>query len=89
VLDNNGKVNALGGKYEGLDRYEARKVIIEDLEKGGYLVRTEDHQHNVGTCYRCHSDVEPIISAQWFVRMEPLAKEAIRVCRGRGNKICP
>ncbi len=89
VLDDNGKVNVLGGKYEGLDRYEARKVIIEDLEKGGYLVRTEDHQHNVGTCYRCHSDVEPIISAQWFVRMEPLAKEAIRVVEDGETKFVP
>ncbi|NCC68457.1 MAG: valine--tRNA ligase, partial [Clostridia bacterium] len=89
VLDDNGKVNALGGKYEGLDRYEARKVIIEDLEKGGYLVKVEEHQHNVGTCYRCHSDVEPIISAQWFVRMEPLAKEAIRVVEDGETKFVP
>ncbi len=68
-----------GGKYDGLDRYEARKVILADLEAGGYLVKTEDHVHNVGTCYRCGTDVEPITSAQWFVKMEPLAKEAIRV----------
>ena len=78
VLDDNGKVNALGGKYEGLDRYEARKQIVADLEAGGYLVKIEDHAHNVGTCYRCHNDVEPIISAQWFVKMKPLAEEAIR-----------
>ena len=78
VLDDNGKVNALGGKYEGLDRYEARKQIVADLEEGGYLVKIEDHAHNVGTCYRCHNDVEPIISAQWFVKMKPLAEEAIR-----------
>jgi len=78
VLDDNGKVNALGGKYEGLDRYEARKQIVADLEAGGYLVKIEDHAHNVGTCYRCHNDVEPIISAQWFVKMKTLAEEAIR-----------
>ena len=78
VLDDNGKVNALGGKYEGLDRYEARKQIVADLEAGGYLVKIDDHAHNVGTCYRCHNDVEPIISAQWFVKMKPLAEEAIR-----------
>jgi len=78
VLDDNGKINALGGKYEGLDRYEARKQIVADLEAGGYLVKIEDHAHNVGTCYRCHNDVEPIISAQWFVKMKPLAEEAIR-----------
>ena len=78
VLDDNGKVNALGGKYQGLDRYEARKQIVADLEEQGYLVKIEDHAHNVGTCYRCHNDVEPIISAQWFVKMQPLAEEAIR-----------
>ncbi len=78
VLDDNGKVNENGGKYQGLDRYEARKQIIADLDAGGYLVKTEDYSHNVGTCYRCHNDVEPIISAQWFVKMQPLAEEAMR-----------
>ena len=78
VLDDNGKVNALGGKYEGMDRYDARKKIVADLEEQGYLVKIEDHAHNVGTCYRCHKDVEPIISAQWFVKMKTLADEAIR-----------
>ncbi len=89
VLDDNGKVNALGGKYEGLDRYEARRQIVKDLEEGGYLVRIEDHAHNVGTCYRCHNDVEPIISAQWFVRMKPLAEEAIRVVREGETRFVP
>ena len=89
VLDDNGKVNALGGKYEGLDRYDARKQIVADLEEGGYLVKIEDHAHNVGTCYRCHNDVEPIISAQWFVRMKPLAEEAIRVVRDGETKFVP
>ncbi|MBU5434220.1 valine--tRNA ligase [Pseudoflavonifractor sp. MSJ-37] len=79
VLDDNGKVNANGGKYEGMDRYEARKAVIADLDQMGLLEKTEDHAHNVGTCYRCGTDVEPIISAQWFVKMEPLAKEALRV----------
>ncbi len=78
VLNDNGVVNEFGGKYEGLDRYEARKQIVADLQEGGFLVRIEEHAHNVGTCYRCHNDVEPIISAQWFVRMKPLAEEAIR-----------
>jgi len=78
VLNDNGVVNEYGGKYEGLDRYEARKQIVSDLEEQGYLVKIEDHAHNVGTCYRCHNDVEPIISAQWFVKMKPLAEEAIR-----------
>ena len=80
VLDDNGCVS-FEGKYFGMDRYEARKVIVEDLEAQGYLVKVEPHQHNVGTCYRCHSDVEPIISAQWFVKMGPLAKPAIDVVR--------
>ena len=89
VLDDNGKVNNLGGKYEGMDRYEARKAIVADLEAGGYLVRVEEYSHNVGTCYRCHKDVEPIISAQWFVKMEPLAKEAIRVVKDEETKFVP
>ena len=78
ILDNDARI-INGGKYDGLDRYEARKVILADLETGGYLVKTEEHVHNVGTCYRCGTDVEPITSAQWFVKMEPLAREAIRV----------
>jgi len=78
VLNDNGVVNELGGKYEGMDRYNARKQIVADLEEQGYLVKIEDHAHNVGTCYRCHKDVEPIISAQWFVAMKTLADEAIR-----------
>ena len=68
-----------GGKYDGMDRYEARKAIVEDLEAGGYLVKIEKHTHNVGTCYRCGTTVEPITSPQWFVKMKPLAKEAIKV----------
>ena len=89
VLDDNGKVNELGGKYEGLDRYDARKQIVADLQEGGYLVKIDDHAHNVGTCYRCHKDVEPIISAQWFVKMKPLAKEAIRVVKEGETKFVP
>ena len=81
VLDNNAKMNENGGKYVGMDRYEARKQIIADLEELGLLEKIEEHVHNVGTCYRCGSDVEPMVSAQWFVRMEPLAKEAIRVVK--------
>lgn len=77
VLDENAKINENGGKYQGMDRYEARKQIVEDLQAGGYLVKIEDHMHNVGTCYRCKTDVEPMTSKQWFVRMAPLAKPAI------------
>ena len=89
VLDDEGKVNELGGKYQGLDRYEARKQIVADLETQGYLVKVEDYSHNVGTCYRCHNDVEPIISAQWFVKMKPLAEEAIRVVKDGETKFVP
>ncbi len=89
VLDDNGVVNNYGGKYEGMDRYEARKAIVADLEAQGYLVKAEDYSHNVGTCYRCHNDVEPIISAQWFVKMKPLAEEALRVVRDGETMFVP
>ena len=79
VLDDHGVVNENGGPYEGMDRYECRKQVVADLEAMGLLESVQDYSHNVGTCYRCHNDVEPIISAQWFVKMEPLAKEALRV----------
>ncbi len=89
VLDDNGRINQLGGKYQGMDRYEARKAIIADLEALGLLEKTQDHQHNVGTCYRCHSDVEPLISAQWFVKMGPLAQEAMQVVKEGKTRFVP
>ena len=89
VLDDNGKVVEGYGRYSGMDRYEARKAIVADLEEQGYLVKVEEHTHNVGTCYRCGTDVEPIISAQWFVKMEPLAKEALRVVNEGEVKFVP
>ena len=89
VLDDDGKINENGGKYQGLDRYEARKVIVEDLERLGLLDKITDHTHNVGTCYRCGTDVEPLISAQWFVKMEPLAREALRVVNEGEVKFVP
>ena len=89
VLDDKGVMNEFGGKYQGMDRYDARKAIVADLEEQGYLVKVEDYSHNVGTCYRCHRDVEPIISAQWFVKMQPLAKEAIRVVKEGETKFVP
>ena len=89
VLDDKGVVNENGGKYQGLDRYEARKQIVADLEAQGYLVKVEPYNHNVGTCYRCHRDVEPIISAQWFVKMKPLAEEALRVVNDGETKFVP
>ncbi|MCI7472799.1 MAG: valine--tRNA ligase [Clostridiales bacterium] len=89
VLDDNGKVVEGYGRYSGMDRYEARKAIVADLEAGGWLVKVEPHQHNVGTCYRCHNDVEPLISAQWFVKMKPLAEEALRVVNEGEVKFVP
>ena len=89
VLDDNGCVNELGGKYCGMDRYDARKAVVADLDALGLLEKIEDHQHNVGTCYRCGNDVEPIVSAQWFVKMKPLAEEAIRSVREGETKFVP
>ena len=88
-IGDDGKINENGGPYEGMDRYECRKAIVKDLEEQGYLVKTEPYSHNVGTCYRCHNDVEPLISAQWFVKMEPLAKEALRVVKNGEVKFVP
>ena len=89
VIADDGTINENGGKYCGMDRYECRKAVIEDLDKLGLLEKTEDYTHNVGTCYRCHNDVEPIISAQWFVKMQPLAKEALRVVNEGETKFVP
>ena len=89
VLNDDGTVNENGGKYCGMDRYECRKAIVADLEAEGYLVKTEPYSHNVGTCYRCHNDVEPLISAQWFVKMKPLAEEAIRIIKDGTIKFVP
>lgn len=77
------------GKYSGMDRNEARKAIVEDLEAEGALIKTEDYSHNVGTCYRCGSSIEPRISMQWFVNMEPLAKPAVDVVKEGKVKFVP
>ena len=78
-----------GGKYNGMDRYDARKAIVADLEEQGYLVKVEPYSHNVGTCYRCGTVVEPLISPQWFVKMKPLAKAAIEVVKDGRIKFVP
>ncbi|MCH5353370.1 MAG: valine--tRNA ligase, partial [Acutalibacter sp.] len=77
VMDDGGVINENGGKYAGMPGMEARKQIVKDLEAGGYLVRVEPIKHNVGTCCRCHTVVEPRVSTQWFVKMEPLARPAV------------
>lgn len=75
--------------YAGMDRYDARRAIVKDLDEGGYLLRVEDHSHNVGTCYRCGTTVEPRVSLQWFVKMEPLAGPAIEAVRSGKIKFVP
>ena len=76
-------------KYAGMDRFEARKAIVADLEAGGYLVKIEEHEHNVGTCYRCGTTIEPRVSLQWFVKMADLAKPAIEAVRSGDIKFVP
>ena len=89
VLNDDATINAQGGKYEGMDRYEARKAMIADLEAQGLLIKIEDHSHNVGQCYRCGTTVEPIISKQWFVKMKPLAEPAMEAVRSGATKFVP
>ncbi|MBQ7053831.1 MAG: valine--tRNA ligase [Oscillospiraceae bacterium] len=89
VIDEHGCINENGGKYNGLDRYEARKQIIADLEAEGLLLEVRDHKHNVGQCYRCNTVVEPLTSKQWFVKMGPLAEEALRVVNDGTVKFVP
>ena len=81
VFDEEFKMNNLVPEYKGMDMYEAREKIVERLQQEGYLVKIEDYNHNVGKCYRCHHTIEPHISEQWFVKMEPLAKPAIEAVR--------
>ena len=89
VMDESGVINENGGEYCGLDRMDARKKIVKALEEQGYLVKIEPHKHNVGTCYRCGTVVEPRVSMQWFVKMEPLAKPAIDAVRNGDTKFVP
>ena len=89
VLTDDAKIVDDYPKYAGMDRYEARKAIVEDLDKEGYLVKIEDHEHNVGTCYRCHTTIEPRVSKQWFVKMEEIAKPAIEAVKNGDTKFVP
>lgn len=89
VLTEDAKIVDDYPEYAGMDRYEARKKIVEDLENGGYLVEVEDHEHNVGTCYRCGTTVEPRVSLQWFVKMDELAKPAIKAVEDGDIKFVP
>ncbi|MCX7982588.1 MAG: valine--tRNA ligase [Syntrophales bacterium] len=88
IMDGNAVINEEGGPYQGLDRDECRKRVVEDLKRKGYLIRVEPYSHNVGRCYRCKTIIEPSVSTQWFVKVEPLAKEAIKaVVTGRTRLI--
>ncbi len=89
VMDKEAKMNGLAGKYEGLDRYEARKRIVADLEALGLLEKIEEHQHAVGHCYRCDTTVEPMISKQWFVKMKPLAEPALQAVQDGRIRFVP
>ncbi len=77
VIDPKGLMTELAGEFAGMDRYQCRKSLVERLEKEGYLVKVEEHQHSVGHCQRCHTVVEPMVSLQWFVKMQPLAEAAL------------
>ena len=89
VMTDDGHMTGDCGKYAGMDLYECRKAIVKDLEEGGFLVKVEPMKHNVGSCYRCHTTVEPRVSKQWFVKMEPLAKPAIDIVRDGTVRFIP
>ncbi|MTI69737.1 MAG: valine--tRNA ligase [Firmicutes bacterium] len=89
IMNDDATISSLGGEYEGLDRYEARKKIVKDLENQGYLVEIEDHDHSVGHCERCNETIEPIISKQWFVDMKPIAEPAIKAYKDGKFKFIP
>ena len=89
VMNDDATMNKYAGKYEGMDRYECRKALVADLEAEGYLIKTVPHKHNVGSCYRCSTTVEPLTSNQWFVKMEPLAGPALDVVRDGTVKFVP
>lgn len=89
VMDDKGYINELGGKYKGLERYEARREIVKDLEEQGFLVKIKPHIHNVGCHDRCGTVVEPIISKQWYVKMESLAKPAVEAVKNKDTKFVP
>jgi len=89
IMNDDGSMNDNAGKYKGLDRVEARKRLCDDLTALGYMVKIENYKHNVGECYRCHATVEPIVSKQWFVKMEPLAKPAIDVVKKKKVEFIP
>nr|WP_293698123.1 valine--tRNA ligase [uncultured Peptostreptococcus sp.] len=89
VMNDDATMNELAGKYAGMDRYECRKALVADLDEAGYLIKVKKHDHAVGTCYRCHTTVEPRLSLQWFVKMDELAKPAIDILKKGELKFVP
>ena len=89
VMNEDGTMNELAGKYQGMDRYECRKQLMQDLEEAGYVIAIKDHPHAVGTCYRCHTVIEPRLSEQWFVKMDELAKPAIDILKSKELQFVP
>ena len=89
VMNEDGTMNELAGKYKGMDRYECRKQLMKDLEEAGYVIAIKDHPHSVGTCYRCHTVIEPRLSEQWFVKMDELAKPAIDILKSKELQFVP
>nr|WP_314494734.1 valine--tRNA ligase [uncultured Peptostreptococcus sp.] len=89
VMNDDATMNELAGKYAGMDRYECRKALVADLDETGYLIKVKKHDHAVGTCYRCHTTVEPRLSLQWFVKMDELAKPAIDILKKGELKFVP
>ena len=89
VMNEDGTMNELAGKYQGMDRYECRKQLMKDLEEAGYVIAIKDHPHAVGTCYRCHTIIEPRLSEQWFVKMDELAKPAIDILKSKELEFVP
>lgn len=89
VMNDDATVNENGGRYEGMERYEARKAIVKDLEEQGYLVKIKEHEHNVGTHDRCKATIEPMVKPQWFVKMDELAKPAIEAVKNGDIKFVP
>ena len=89
VMNEDGTMNELAGKYQGMDRYECRKQLMKDLDEAGYVIAIKDHPHSVGTCYRCHTVIEPRLSEQWFFKMDELAKPAIDILKSKELQFLP
>ena len=89
VMNEDGTMNELAGKYQGMDRYECRKQLMKDLDEAGYVIAIKDHPQSVGTCYRCQTVIEPRLSEQWFVKMDELAKPAIDILKSKELQFVP